>query len=208
MNLNNQGLSEQQRDRRADRAGPRGRAQAAGHPAQRRPRRSTKRRHRARHPADHGPHQAAPPTKVIVRWYLSRPVAAHPEVGPCLQNISDPTQTHDEGAARRQRHGRLRLPPTSRRRSQRWMRRTRPSPGVQIEGLCGGEWFSTRPHRRTRASGVVGDYTEQMRKEFCAAEGAVRAAARCQRGGAGHAHPRQRAADSGATRRSPARSFG
>ena len=109
-----------------------------------------------------------PTATLLVRWYLTGTMAGHPEWGLVLQNISNSSQTHVQGAAS----------PTL-----AWAKASAAEfsaslaaldaaypgriAGVQIEGLCGGEWFM---HPSDPVDRMVGDYTEQMRAEYCAEE--------------------------------------
>jgi hypothetical protein len=111
-----------------------------------------------------------PTAKLLVRWYLSGAGVDHPEWGMLLQNISNASQTQPLSGTSSPTTAWAQTAATDFSASLAALDATYPGKlaGVQIEGLFGGEWFyfPSDPVKR-----MVGDYTEEMRAEFCATEG-------------------------------------
>ena len=117
-----------------------------------------------------------PTAKLLVRWYMSRDVLDHPEWKMVLQNISNPAQNTSDSMSKHMIH--FMNSPTA-----AWAKAATANfsfalahmdaayPGriaaVIIEGLETGEWFM--PPTSTQSM-MVGDYTPEMEKEFCAEE--------------------------------------
>ena len=110
-----------------------------------------------------------PTAKLLVRWYLTGAVAGRPDWGLRLQNISNSSQTQRVLGTSSPTAAWAQLAAAEFSASLAALDAAYPGKlaGVLIEGLCGGEWFyvPTDPVRR-----MAGDYTEEMRAEFCAAE--------------------------------------
>ena len=96
--------------------------------------------------------------------------AGHPEWGLLLQNISNASQTKPQPGTSSPTAAWAKSAAAEFSASLAALDTAYPGKiaGVQIEGLCGGEWFyfPTDPVGR-----MVGDYSEEMRAEFCTAEG-------------------------------------
>ena len=117
-----------------------------------------------------------PSAKLLVRWYLSGTVAGHPEWGLLLQNISNASQIQPQPGVTSPTAAWAQTAAADFSASLAALDAAYPGKiaAVQIEGLCAGEWFYFPADPVER---LVGDYTEGMRAEFCAAEGEGNASA-------------------------------